>query len=62
MFSVDGWGWCHIVKKDGLRVTLLHRGQNRAVSIGCPSDIFFEMRGLHVAFLANGQGLVKIPH
>ncbi len=61
MFSVDDAGRFHVLQKDGRQLRPVHRATHPAIVLGGPNEISFDVKGAHVAFLANGTEVIQIP-
>ena len=61
MFAVDGQGLFQILKRDGRKLTPVHRARHEAVLAGALNEVAFEVRGANVAFLVNGAEIIEIP-
>jgi len=62
MFSVDGQGSFHVLKKDGRKLRPVHSAKHPAIVVGAPNQLTFEVRGTHVVFFANGTEIIQIPY
>ncbi|MDF1669346.1 MAG: hypothetical protein P1U83_07020 [Roseovarius sp.] len=61
MFSVDGQGRYHLLRKDGRKLRREHSAAHAAIVEGAPNRLAFEYRGANVAFLVNETEVVQIP-
>ncbi len=62
VFSVDGQGSFHILKKDGRKLRSMHSAKHAAIAVGAPNQLTFEVRGAHVVFFANGTEIIQVPY
>lgn len=62
MFSVDGQGQYHILRKDGRNLRPLRSAKHTAIRAGAANQLTFELRGANVVFFANGVEIIKIPY
>lgn len=62
MFSVDGQGQYHVLRKDGRSLRPMRSAKHVAIHIGAPNELSFELRGANVVFLANGTEVIRIPY
>lgn len=61
MFSVDGQGQYHVLRKDGRNLRPLRSAKHVAIHAGAANQVTFEARGANVVFFANGVEIIKIP-
>ena len=61
MFSVDGQGRYHVIRKEGRNARTVHSAKHAAILVGAPNQLTFEMRGANVVFIANGVEIIQIP-
>lgn len=62
MFSVDGQGRYHVLRKDGRTLRSLRSAQHTAIAAGAPNKLTFEQRGANTVFIVNGVEIIKIPN
>ncbi len=62
MFSVDGQGQYHVLRKDGRNLRPLHSAKHVAIRADAANQLTFELRGATVVFFANGVEIIKIPY
>ena len=61
-FAVDGQGRYHVLKKESRKLRTLHSAKHTAIVVGAPNRLTFEVRGAHIAFLANGTEVIQVPY
>jgi len=62
MFSVDGQGRYHILKKEGRKLRAVHSAKHAAIAVGGPNELTFLWRGANIVLVANGAEITQIPY